>query len=235
MSTANEVQVVLVQELCDNVFTKGKGDTSVVLTPSINLLVRVGPQEITEETSVRDISWANNTFYLIEACQFRTETTVHAKDLLVNDGSAWEAVEAVGKGFPQLNTESSLALIIKSVDTVDGSTLVVTAKHEKVLWVLDFVSKQQANCFQGLLATVNVITQKHIIGLRGEATVFKETQQVIVLSVDITTDLDGCFEFEKHGLANQEVTTTEAEHFDFCFGQINLLSWSSSSDTVVIT
>mmetsp|Transcript_32093 Transcript_32093/g.53031 ORF Transcript_32093/g.53031 Transcript_32093/m.53031 type:complete len:208 (+) Transcript_32093:716-1339(+) len=204
------------QELCDNVFAKGKGDTSVVLTPSVNLLVGIGPQEITEKTSVRNISWANDTFYLIETCQLRTETTVHAKDLLVNDGGAWKTVEAVGKRLPQLDSESSLALVIKAVDAIDGSTLVVTTEHEKVLRILDFVSKEKANCFQRLLATVHVITQKHIIGFRREASVFKETQQIIVLPVDITTDLDRRFEFEKHGLANQKVTTTKTEHFDFC-------------------
>jgi len=44
---------------------------------------------------------------------------VHAKDLLVNDGGDWEAVEAVRESLPQLDVVSSFAFVIKSVNSVD--------------------------------------------------------------------------------------------------------------------
>jgi hypothetical protein len=70
---------------------------------------------------------------------------VHGEDLLVNDGSDGQAVEAVGKGLPQLDVVSSLALIVETVDAVDRGTLVVAAKDEEVLGVLDLVGQEQAD------------------------------------------------------------------------------------------
>jgi hypothetical protein len=55
MGTADEVHVVLLQEARHNVWAKGKADTSVVLAPPSDVLVGVGPQQIAEETAVRDL------------------------------------------------------------------------------------------------------------------------------------------------------------------------------------
>jgi len=52
---------------------------------------------------------------------------MHSKDLLVDDGCNWKAIETVGKRFPEFDVVSPLAFIIESVDAVDRSTLVVPA------------------------------------------------------------------------------------------------------------
>lgn len=44
---------------------------------------------------------------------------MHGEDLLVNDGSNGQAVEAVGESLPKLDVVSSLALVVETVDTVD--------------------------------------------------------------------------------------------------------------------
>ena len=66
------------------------------------------------------------------------------EDFLINYRGHWEAVEAVGEGFPQFDVVASLAFnkmlriptagggrkltfIVKAVDPVDGSTLVVSS------------------------------------------------------------------------------------------------------------
>jgi hypothetical protein len=67
---------------------------------------------------------------------------VHAQNLLVNDSSNGQAVEAISESFPQFYVISSLALVIKSINTVDGGTLVVSSQQKEVLRVFDFVSQQ---------------------------------------------------------------------------------------------
>jgi hypothetical protein len=52
---------------------------------------------------------------------------VHCEDLLINDSCNGQAVEAVGEGLPELDIVSSLALIVESVDTVDGRAFMVAA------------------------------------------------------------------------------------------------------------
>ena len=114
---------------------------------------------------------------------------MHCEDLFVDDGRNWQAIEAVGERLPQFDVISSLALIIEAIDTVDRGALVVPTQDEEVLWVFDLVGEQQTDRFEGLLSTVDVIAEKEVVGLGGEAAVLKKTQKVVVLAVDITTDL----------------------------------------------
>jgi hypothetical protein len=124
---------------------------------------------------------------------------VHGEDLLVNDGGNGKAVEAVGEGLPQLDVVSSLALIVETVDAVDRGTLVVTAEDEEVLGVLDLVGEEQANGLERLLATVDVVTEEEVVGLGRETTVLEQTEEIVVLAVNITADLEGVRREEQNG------------------------------------
>jgi len=70
---------------------------------------------------------------------------MHSEDLLVNDSSNWQAVEAISECLPELDVIPPLALIVEAIDTVDGSALVVTAEDEEVFGVLDLVRQQKAD------------------------------------------------------------------------------------------
>ena len=71
----------------------------------------------------------------------------------------------------------------------------VTSKDEEVLGILDFVRKQQTNCLQGLLPSINVVSKEEVIGFWGESSVFEESKKVVVLPVDIATDLEFQYSF----------------------------------------
>ena len=47
------------------------------------------------------------------------------------------------------------------------------------------VSKQQTDCFQTLLPTVNIISQEEVVGLWWESSILKQPKKVRVLSVDV--------------------------------------------------
>lgn len=64
---------------------------------------------------------------------------MHCEDLLVDDCSNGQAVEAVRESLPEFDVVPSLALIVEAVDSVDGSALVVTAQNEEVFRVFDLV------------------------------------------------------------------------------------------------
>ena len=114
---------------------------------------------------------------------------MHGEDLLINDGGDGQAVEAVGESLPKLDVVASLALVVETVDAVDGSTLVVTAENEEVLGVLDLVRQQKADGLERLLATVDVVAEEEVVCLGREATVLEQAQKIVVLTVDITADL----------------------------------------------
>ena len=208
MSTADQVHVVFLQEARYNVWTESERDTTVVFTPAGDILIRVRPEQIAKETAVGDLEnlsvrfvWryerqdethvggTHDTSDLLHRVKIGAQATVHGEDLLINDGGDGQAVEAVGESLPKLDVVASLALVVETVDAVDGSALVVTAENEEVLRVLDLVCQQKADGLERLLATVDVVTEEEVVGLGREAAVFEETEKVVVLAVDITADL----------------------------------------------
>ena len=116
---------------------------------------------------------------------------MHGEDLLIDDGGNGQAVEAVGESLPKLDVIPPFALIVETVDSVNRSTLVVATKDEEVFGVFDLVCEEKADSLQRLLATVDVVAKEEVVGLRGETAVFEETQEIVVLTVDITANLKG--------------------------------------------
>lgn len=47
--SADEVQVVAVEELADHVGSEGEGDAAIVLPPALNVFIRVGPQQVAQQ------------------------------------------------------------------------------------------------------------------------------------------------------------------------------------------
>ena len=114
---------------------------------------------------------------------------MHGEDLLVDDSGDRQAVEAIGKRLPKLDVVAALALVVEAVDAVDGGALVVASQDKKVLGILDLVGQEEADGLERLLAAVNVVAEEEIVGLWREAAVLEETQQVIVLSVNVAANL----------------------------------------------
>lgn len=186
MRPADEVKVVFVEEFADDLGAEGEADSSVVLSPAHGVLVRVGPQQVTQQALVGHVSRPHDTTDLLHALQVGTEAAVAAEDLLVDYGRHRQAVEAVGERLPQLDVVAALALVVEAVYPVDGGALVVAAQQKEVLRVLDLVGQQQADGLQRLLPSVDVVAQEQVIGLRWETAVLKQTQKVIVLAVYVT-------------------------------------------------
>ena len=111
---------------------------------------------------------------------------MHTKDFSTHDSSHGQTVEAVRKRLPELDVVPTFALVIESIDPVDACTLVVPTKEEEVLRVLDLVRQQQTDGLERLFAPVDIVTQEKIVGMTWELSIFKESQEVKVLTVDVT-------------------------------------------------
>lgn len=72
---------------------------------------------------------------------------MNAEYFVVNDCGNWEAVEALDKLLPELETVSSLALIVESIDTVDRATFMIASQQKEVFRVLDLVCHHKADYF----------------------------------------------------------------------------------------
>ena len=69
VGTADEIHVVLVQELGDHVCAEGEGDAAVVLAPARHVLVGVGPQQVAQEPLVGHVCGAHHAPNLLHGLQ----------------------------------------------------------------------------------------------------------------------------------------------------------------------
>ena len=120
MRPTNQVHVVSIQEFGHHVGAESEGNAAVVLAPTLNVLVRVGPQQITEEARVRHVRRPHDAPDLLHGLQIGREAAVAAEDLVVDDGGDGQAVETVRKRFPKTNAKPFLALLVEAVDAERG-------------------------------------------------------------------------------------------------------------------
>ena len=52
---------------------------------------------------------------------------MHAQNLIIDQCSDGQAVEAICKNFPELDAMASFALIVETINTIDAGTLVIAA------------------------------------------------------------------------------------------------------------
>lgn len=67
--------------------------------------------------------------------EYKTEWT--ETNLLVNQRCHGQAVEAVRERLPEANVVAAFTFVIEAVNPIDGRALVVAAKQEEVLGILD--------------------------------------------------------------------------------------------------
>jgi hypothetical protein len=127
VSTNYEIKIMTTKELTHNIAPECEGHTTVILIPSSNTWVRIGPKNITKKTSVRNITWPCNIRNLLHLAELRAQATMHTDDFVINHGRTREAVKSIAECLPQLDTETTTTLVIESVDPVDSGTLVVTS------------------------------------------------------------------------------------------------------------
>lgn len=98
----------------------------------------------------------------------------------------------------------------------------IASQEKEVLRVLNLVCQQKAYGFQRLLASVHVVAQEQVVAFWRKAAVFEQTQQIVVLAMDVTCKWEKSTENGgkngKSGLENGEL-------------EVNILSLRSSSFT----
>ena len=57
----------------------------------------------------------------------------------------------------------------------------ISSEQKEVFRILDFVGEQEADGLEALLASIHVVAQEQVVGLRRETTVLEQPQQIRVL------------------------------------------------------
>lgn len=114
---------------------------------------------------------------------------MHGEDFFVNYSSDWQTIEAVSERLPQLDVVSPFTFIVETVDTVDRRALMVPAEDEEVFWIFDFVCQKETDRLERLFTSIYVVSKEEVVSFRRESAVFKQTQEIVVLSVNIAAYL----------------------------------------------
>jgi hypothetical protein len=81
-------------------------------------------------------------------------------------------------------------IVVKSIKAIDVSAFVIAAEKEEVLGVQDLVTEEKADGLNALEASVDVITEEKIIGIRWILADVKKTQEIVELAMRVATDGD---------------------------------------------
>lgn len=84
MRSANKVDVMLFVKSRNDFLAESERNSSVVLTPALNVFVRIRPQKVAKQASVWYISGPHNSLNLLQRVKFRRESSMHAENLFIN-------------------------------------------------------------------------------------------------------------------------------------------------------
>jgi hypothetical protein len=93
---------------------------------------------------------------------------------------------------------------------------VVASQKEEVLRIFDLVAHEEEDCFQRMLASVNVISKEKKVRSRREAAHLEHSDQIGVLTVNIAHNLDRRIQLEEGRLIKEQFSDTRADRIDFC-------------------
>ncbi|KAI7180526.1 phosphoprotein phosphatase PPZ [Hortaea werneckii] len=143
----------------------------------------------------RHVSRSRDISDVIHMTQRGRQPAVHTEDLACHNRRDGQSIESIDECLPHLDITPAFALVIEAVDSCDVGTLM-------------------QNGLETLLASVHVVTQKQKVAVWRETTHLEHTDQVRVLAVDISDDLDGRAELEKSGLREEELPCRIADSRD---------------------
>ena len=147
MSSADQIQIVLLQEYAHDVLAENKWDSSIIFFPTLSVFFWIWPKKITEQACVWHVCRSHDSSDLLHIWEFWGKSSMHAENLFIYNSCHRKAVKAICECLPEFDIISSLTLIIKPVDSIDRSALMVSSQQEKVLWVFDLISEKKTNCF----------------------------------------------------------------------------------------
>ena len=82
--STNQIDVILLQELLDNSFTKCIADASIVFSPTALGLLWIRPKQVAQEAILRNFCWPSDLLQLCHGDELWWKATMHAEYLVIN-------------------------------------------------------------------------------------------------------------------------------------------------------
>lgn len=144
---------------------------------------------------------------VVQSVQLGAQSTVNAKKLLVHNSRERKGTERIHAGLVDSLGVFVLAFKLEGEVVGQVATFVVSSQQPERLGVVNLETPEVENTLYAEITSVDVVTKEEISGLGGVTTNFEELHEIVVLSVNVTTDGDGSVHLEKVGLGAQKLGT----------------------------
>lgn len=101
MPPSNKINIKLFGKVCHYILVKHITDTPLTLLILWYLSLWISPQQITEQTLVRDVRWPLYHLNVSIVCKLLRKPTMHTKDLVVDESRHGELLEHTDELFEQ--------------------------------------------------------------------------------------------------------------------------------------
>lgn len=113
--------------------------------------------------------------------------------LPLNYSCEGEIVEQLSQHFPNIIVLIlPHAFIIKPIVLSDASWLMISSKNCQPFFVPDFQAQKKAYSFDGVVSSVDIISQKKIVSIRDIASDLEQLHKVVELPMYISADVYRC-------------------------------------------
>lgn len=154
---------------------------------------------------------------VIERIDGGRQTSVQAKNLVLDQCGEREIVKQVGEVFPDVGVAIlPKALVIESIDLSDLSTLMVAAKNRHAIFVSNLEGDEQRDGFDGIITAVNIVSHEQIIGVWARSADPHQLVEIVQLPVNVATHSDGTAHTLDIRLLLQNLLGLLTKHFDVC-------------------
>ena len=143
---------------------------------------------------------------------------MQAKYLILHNSSHGDIVEEISEHGPNILVPILLlALLIKTIDLRDSSRFVVAPREMDAVRISHLQCDQKRYRFHRVVPSINKIAHKEIVGERHIASDGEKFDEIMQLSMNITTNGNGCFDWGCIGLFREDGSCLFCDEFDLFF------------------
>ena len=85
MRTANQAKLMPSIELSYYILPKYKAHTPIIISPTLDIKLRIRPEQIAKQSSIWHILWPSLLVDALKVVQVGTEATMHTQDTIIYD------------------------------------------------------------------------------------------------------------------------------------------------------
>lgn len=166
MCSGYKLEIIWMIKLFRDILSKWISSTSWRNTPTTSI-IWIRPKEITNWSFGWHFHDSIKLVNLIECINRWRKTTVKTENVSFNNSSKRKVIEQRGEVLPNVGISVfSQAFIIESINLCNLFGLVVTSEDGNSLWISYLEANQKRNSFNGVVASVNVISHEEIVVIR---------------------------------------------------------------------